>query len=110
MAKKITIPYGNKTYTLEFTRKTASALERNGFVIGEIGEKPVTMIPMLFRGAFLANHSTVKNETVDKIYEGLRNRTALVEVLVEMYYDAYATLLDGDEDADEGNPGWAVAE
>ena len=110
MAKKITVPYGGKTYTLEFTRSTAAALERAGFVIGELGDKPATMIPMLFSGAFAANHPNTKVATINKIYDGLSNKSGLVKVLAEMYSEAVYTLLSDDEEEDEGNPGWEAVE
>ena len=45
MAKKICIPYNGKKYSLEFTRSTVSAMEKIGFSINELGDKPATMIP-----------------------------------------------------------------
>lgn len=110
MAKKITIPYSGKTYTLEFTRKIVSSMERQGFNISELTDKPATMIPMLFHGAFLANHPNVKGETKEKIYDTLHSRTKLIEALAEMYVAAYETLLDESEEDDEGNSGWSVME
>nr|DAE46527.1 MAG TPA: protein of unknown function (DUF5055) [Caudoviricetes sp.] len=112
MAKiNVTSPINGKKYALEFTRKTASILERNGFVISEVTDKPVTMIPMLFRGAFLANHDKVKTETIDKIFAGLSNRAELINKLIEMYYETYASLLgDEDDGEDAKNPGWEVEE
>lgn len=111
MAKHIEIPYKGKTYILEFSRKTASMMERQGFNVNELTDKPATMIPMLFNGAFLMHHERVKNETKDAIFSGTKNRSKLIEALAEMYYAAYSTLFDDeDEDGDEGNPGWAVAE
>lgn len=111
MAKTIKIPYGGKTYTLEYTRKTVSVMEKQDFKITELGDKPVTMLLKLFKGAFLANHPNTKDETKETIYYGLKNRSKLTEVLIDMYSDTYATLLGNDEDeADEGNSGWEVVE
>lgn len=110
MAKKITIPYGGKTYTLEFTRSTAASLERAGFVIGELGDKPVTMIPMLFRGAFAANHPNTKVATMDKIYDGLNNKSGLVKLLAEMFSETVYSLLSDEDEENEGNPGWEAVE
>lgn len=109
MAKKITIPYNGKTYTLEYTRKTASIVEKNGFSIGEIDSKPATMLPLLFQGAFMANHGNVKYSTIEDILGTLRNKGELMKTLATMYHEAFATLLDEPED-DEGNAGWEVAE
>ena len=49
MAKKITIPYNGKTYTLEFTREVVKRMEAQGFRITEIDNMPMTMITALFR-------------------------------------------------------------
>lgn len=110
MAKKITIPYGGKTYTLEFNRKTAASLEKSGFSVEELTSKPNVMIPMLFHGAFLMHHPNTKGETKESIFEKLGSRTKLVQTLAEMYAETYSTLLDSDEDGDEGNPGWGMTE
>lgn len=111
MAKKITIPYNGKTYTLEYTRESARTMEKQGFKIGSISDMPLTMITALFNGAFLVNHSGCKAETKEKIYDSLKNRSKLVQTLSEMYADTYNTLLDPEEDdGNEGNAGWEVAE
>lgn len=110
MSKKIMIPYNEKKYTLEFTRQTVSTLEKSGFSFEALGDKPATMIPLLFRGAFLANHQNTKGETIDKIYAGLSNKTGLVQALVDMASDAVATLFDNDETEESGNPGWEAVE
>lgn len=111
MAKKVTIPYSDKTYTLEFNRRTASVMEKQGFKINELTDLPATMIPLLFHGAFLMHHPNVKGEVKERIFEQLRGRTKLIQALAEMYVEAYNSLFDdGDEDADEGNPGWGMME
>lgn len=111
MAKKITIPYGGKTYTLEFDRKVASTMEKQGFNINELAEKPAVMVPLLFHGAFLMNHPNAKGETKERIFDAMKSRTKLIQALAEMYVETYNTLFDaGDEDGDEGNPGWGMME
>ena len=110
MAKKINVPYNGKKYTLEFTRSTDSAMEKTGFSINELSDKPATMIPMLFSGAFAANHPNTKVSTINKIYDSLNNKSGLVKLLAEMYSEAVYTLLSDDEEEDEGNPGWEAVE
>lgn len=111
MARKITIPYGGKTYTLEYSRKTVSVMEKQGFNINELTDKPATMIPMLFHGAFLMHHPNAKGETKETIFGAMKSRAELVKALAELYVEAYNTLFDdGEEDADEGNPGWGMTE
>ncbi len=110
MAKKIKIPSGDKKYVLEYTRKTASVMERSGFNLDELTDKPNTMIPMLFRGAFLANHKDTKESTIEKIYDGLTRKTALINELIDMYRATSETLLDDTPLEDEGNPDWETEE
>lgn len=110
MATRISVPYNGKKYTLEFTRKTASIIEKNGFNIQEIDSKPATMLPLLLHGAFLANHNNVKYDTIQKIFSGLGKKDELMQKLAVMYHEAYASLLETDEDSDEGNPGWEAME
>lgn len=107
MSKTITIPYNGDTYTLEFTRKTAQLLGDRGFNIDEIKSRPLTMIPMLFSGAFSAHHKHLSNDTIVAIYDSLGKRSELVTKLIEMYSDSWNTLFDN-PDEDEGNPGWVA--
>lgn len=110
MAKKICIPYNGKKYTLEFTRATASTLEKNGFSINEFGDKLATMIPLLVKWAFAANHPNTKETTINKIYDGLSNKDGFVKALLGMYSETVYTLLSDDEEENEGNPGWEAVE
>jgi hypothetical protein len=50
MAKQITFEFEGKNYTLEFTRKSIETMERQGFVIGDIVDKPMLTLPALFAG------------------------------------------------------------
>lgn len=108
MAKTMTIKKGDKVYTLEFTRKTISTMERQGFVAEEIEKRPVTMLPALFAGAFMAHHPSLKRETIDEIYEKLKDKVGLIGKLVEMYNEPIATLMAEPEEGDEGNLSWTA--
>lgn len=111
MAKKITIPYDGKTYTLEYTRKTAATMEKQGFKLNELTDSAMIMVPLLFHGAFLVNHPNTKGETKEAIFDALGGRMELIKTLAEMYADTYNTLFgNGEENADEGNAGWGVVE
>jgi hypothetical protein len=68
MAKQIRFEYDGKEYTLEFTRKSIETMERQGFVASDMVDKPMTTLPALFAGAFLAHHRYIKKELVDEIY------------------------------------------
>lgn len=109
MAKQLTIndPVSGVTYTLEFTRKTIEFMEKNGFVAADMERKPMTLLPALFAGAFLAHHRFVKRDVIDAIYARLNHKDELIGALVEMYNEPLMALLDEPEqENDEGNLSW----
>lgn len=109
MAKQLTIndPVSGVTYTLEFTRKTIELMEKNGFVAADMERKPMTLLPALFEGAFLAHHRFVKRDVIDAIYAKLNHKDELIGALVEMYNEPLMALLDEPEqENDEGNLSW----
>lgn len=107
--KKIKLNYQDKEYILEYNRKTVSDLESMGFVATELGEKPATMLPLAFRGAFLKNHRFVKQEVIDDIFNHLNNKQGLIEKLSEMLTETYTSLLNGEElEDDEKNVSWEI--
>lgn len=109
MAKQLTIndPVSGVTYTLEFTRKTVELMEKNGFVAADMERKPMTLLPALFAGAFLAHHRFVKRDVIDAIYAKLNHKDELIGALVEMYNEPLMALLDEPEqENDEGNLSW----
>lgn len=111
MAKQLVIndPMTGVTYTLEYTRKTVEMMEKQGFIADDVEKKPMTMLPALFAGAFLAHHRFVKREVIDNIYKKLTNKDKLIEKLVEMYNDPIMTLLTEPEQEDnEGNLSWTA--
>ena len=110
MSKKITFTYaGNgKEYTLAFTRKTVEMMEHQGFRADEATEKPMTTLPKLFQGAFLAHHRYERKEVIDEIYASMTNRQELISKLIEMYNEPIATLLDEPEPS-EGNVNWTAS-
>ena len=80
MAKQLNFEYNNKEYTLEYTRESVKQMEREGFVAGDILEKPMLTLPKLFAGAFKAHHRfDAKQKDIDKIFELFTNKQALVE-------------------------------
>ena len=52
MAKIIEFDYEGEHYTLEFTRRTVKDMENEGFSLSAMRNRPMTMYPMLFAGAF----------------------------------------------------------
>lgn len=109
MAKQLTFndPTTGVTYTLEYTRKTVEAMEKNGFVAADVERKPMTLLPALFAGAFLAHHRFVKRDVIDNIYARMNHKDELIAALVEMYNDPLLSLLDEPEqEGNEGNLSW----
>lgn len=104
---KITLTYDKTEYTLEYSRQSVKTMESQGFVLDEITSKPMTMIPMLFSGAFIKNHRGTKRSTIDDIYDNIVDKTGLMAALMEMYAETLSTLTE-DSANNEGNVAWAV--
>lgn len=114
MATQITVTYKKKDYILEFSRTTASQIEDMGFVLEQLTEKPMKMIPMLFYGAFLKHNRGISRKLIDEIFDNLVNKTGedgetgIIGVLAEMYAETVQTLTDSKSE-DEGNAAvWKV--
>jgi hypothetical protein len=108
MNKQLKFTYQDKDYCLEFTRKSVELMERNGFRATEIETKPMTTLPALFAGAFLANHRYAKKETIDEIFSKMTNKSELIGKLAEMYNEPIMVLVDEPEES-EGNVGWTAS-
>lgn len=108
MAKQIRFEHDGKEYTLEFTRKSIETMERQGFVASDIVDKPMTTLPALFAGAFLAHHRYIKKELVDEIYSKMTNKHDLLSKLAEMYNEPIQALMEEPEDA-VGNVKWEAS-
>lgn len=105
MAKTITIPYNGTEYTLEFNRDSVKLMEKAGFSIENIRTQPMTMLPMLFEGAFYMHHRRVDKDIIRKMYGKIKGKDELLEALVVLYNEPISTLFDEPED-DEGNVEW----
>jgi hypothetical protein len=108
MAKQLRFTYQDKEYVLEYTRRSVEIMEKKGFVASDIETKPVTVLPALFAGAFLANHKFEKPEVIDKIYSKLTNKQELIGKLAEMYNEPIKALVDEPE-VSEGNLDWTAS-
>ena len=91
--------YGNK-YTLEYSKNTIISMEKAGFALDKFEEQPVLMTTLLVQGAFAKNHGRAKNETIEKIYNNIKNKEGFLSKLVEMYVEQMDAL------ADEGEAEW----
>ena len=108
MSKQLKFTYQEREYCLEYTRKSVEQMERNGFVASDIESKPMTVLPALFAGAFLANHKFTKKEIVDEIFSKMTNKTELIGKLSEMYNEPIMALVD-EPDESEGNVDWTAS-
>ncbi len=108
MAKTLTIKYNGSEYTLEFTRKSIEILEKRGFKITDLQDKPVSTFPMLFSGAFLAHHKFVNQNIIDDIFSKVKNKEELLGKLAEMYNEPLVTMMDESEES-EGNLDWETS-
>ena len=105
---KINLTYDKKDYILEYNRQSVKTMENQGFVLEDLTKKPANMIPLLFAGAFIKNHSGkngVSRKVVDEIFDGIDDKTALMEALMEMYAETLGSLTEG---SNEGNVTWAM--
>ena len=107
MAKQLTFTFEGKEYTLEFTRRTVAEMEKKGFIASEITDKPMTTLPALFAGAFLANHRFVKQDVIENIFSKLTNKESLIGKLAEMYNEPIMALVEEPEE-DKGNVDWTA--
>lgn len=108
MSKQLKFTYEGTNYCLEFTRKSVETMEKQGFVASDINDRPMTVLPALFAGAFLANHRFVKRDVVDAIYAKLTNKAELIGKLAEMYNEPILALVDEPEES-EGNVDWTAS-
>ena len=104
--RKIELTYNNTDYVLEYNRQSVKTLEGQGFRLDELTIMPMTMIPMLFHGAFFKNHKGIKRALVEEMLDGIGNdKTGLIQALAEMYAETLSALT---EDSGEGNVTWAL--
>jgi hypothetical protein len=108
MAKQLKFDYEGKEYTLEYTRRTVTEMERKGFIASEVEAKPMSTLPALFAGAFLAHHRFVKQEVIDAIFAKMKNKEELIGKLAEMYNEPIVALVEEPEDS-EGNVSWTTS-
>jgi len=102
---KINLTYNKNEYILEYNRQSVKTMESQGFVLDELTTKPMTMIPLLFQGAFIKNHRGIKRNLMDEIFDEIGDKTALMEALMEMYAETLSTLTEANG---EGNVTWAT--
>lgn len=97
-------PESGKEYTLEYNRKTVVKAEQAGLDVNAIETKSMTMIPLLFWGAFLMHHPHMTKEQTDKIlFDGLGGLTeGEMEYLGRSYANPFMTLISSE--GENANP------
>ena len=108
MSKTLSFVYDDKEYTLEFTRKSVETMEKQGFVASNITDKPMTTLPALFAGAFLAHHRYVQREVIDKIYASMTNKDELIGKLAEMFNEPIMALVE-EPTTERGKVEWTAS-
>ena len=101
--KELKLTHNGTEYRLTYTRDSVRKMESQGLDIAQIDVKPMTMIPLLVRGAFATNHSNISYKAIDEIYTSISNKEGFIEALGELYANTVHTLLD---DGKEGNTTW----
>lgn len=96
----ITDPDEGREYTLEYSRRTVAKVEQAGLDVNSIEAKSMTMIPLLFWGAFLMHHPYMTKEQTDKIlFDGLGGLQAdELERLGKLYAEPFQTLIFSEDE------------
>lgn len=109
VSKQIKLTYEGKDYVLEYNRASVREMENRGFVASEMGNKPATMLPIAFEGAFIKNHRFVKSETVEEIFSHIKDKSKLISQLSNMIVECYNSLMNDEVEADDkGNALWEI--
>lgn len=85
MTSKIKFVYNERPYVLEFTRDSVKKMEKKGFDAAEVVKKPMSLLPELFAGAFIAHHPFVREKLINEIYTAFDDKGELLNALCEMY-------------------------
>lgn len=108
MNKKIEFEDDGKKYILEYNRESIEILERQGFNVKEMTEKPMTMLPLAFQGLFYKNHRNIKKSFVDEYYKRFTDKSKLIEAMAEMIMETYNSLTSDEDAGDKGNIEWKI--
>ena len=103
MSTKINFTYAGKDYCLEYTRKTVKQMEDRGFTASRVIEAPMSTLPELFAGAFIANHKYTDRKVIDEIYDNMKDKKILIETLSTMYREPIEALMSDSGDDEQGN-------
>lgn len=105
MIDPIKFSYNGTDYTLYFTRATCRQLGEQGFDLTLLDSRPLEMVPMLFHGAFMAEHPKVRRKFTDDLLYKITNRKELIGALAELYAEPIRAIVEEPDD-EEGNVVW----
>lgn len=90
-------------YVLEFSAQTVKDAEGAGFVLGDVINKPMTLVPLLFFFAFKMHHPSISKKKTDEIlFNDLGGISEAIQGrLIELYTSPVNTLVG---DATPKNP------
>lgn len=108
MAKTIRVNYNGKDYVLEYTRESVETMEKRGFVLGDLASRPMSTLPELFSGAFLAHHKFLPEAVINDLFKKMTDKENLYVKLIEMYNETIETLLSTETDPDGKNATWGA--
>lgn len=108
MSKQLNFEFEGKQYCLEYPRKSVASMEQNGFRASDISDKPMTVLPSLFAGAFLAHHRYLKRDIIDSIFDKMKDKGELIGKLAQMYNEPIEAYMEEPEEA-EGNVKWEAS-
>lgn len=104
---KIEFDYKDEHYVLEYSRESLKMLEQRGFIVNELANKPLTMMPLAFEGLFFKNHRGIKRKLIDEIYEEFGNTEELMSFIANSISKVYEeTILK--KEANSGNIDWKI--
>lgn len=107
MSKKIEFKYQDTDYCLEYNREAIKLMEKQGFRFDEFIEKPMTMGDLAFQGAFIKNHRNIRVQTINEIFERMKNKNQLISTLLEMVQETYEDLYSDNKDESK-NTEWKI--
>lgn len=107
MGKTLNFTIDGKAYTLEFTRNTVIDTERMGFSLNKIGDQPVGMTEILWKGAFLAHHDTLTIGEVEALYDKIK-KVGLLDALIDLYRAPIESLFEEDKENSKNVVEWTI--
>jgi hypothetical protein len=87
---------------------TIKMIESEGFEMESFSKQPMTMIELVFKGAFYKNHRKLSQNTIDEIYAHCENKEELLNEIAKMINECYNALMEDPKGNDEGNAKWEV--